>query len=126
MSPEKRTKVLVVEDETSIRNLLSLELKELNCDVVTAEDGIGGLQVLRQQSFDLIITDVRMPGLDGVGLAEAYRKDHPAQKIVFMTGNAADEKLAQALDARRSYCLKKPFVLNDLAKTITRALEDRS
>ena len=120
---KKTEKILVVDDEQGWRDLLTFELGELGYEIMTAKNGPTGLEILRQGSFDLMITDVRMPGsLDGIDLVETYRQENPTQKAIFITGYATEEKLERALNSKFSFCLKKPFPQEDLAKMISQIL----
>ena len=108
--PLKKLKVLIVDDELGWRDLLSLELSSEYCFVVTASSAAEALEILRQESFDLVITDVRMPGeLDGIDLVQTWRREKPAQKAILITGYAVEEKVEQALEEGCVLCLKKPF-----------------
>lgn len=101
-------RILIVDDEPGWRDLLSFELSDY--DVMTASNAAEALDLLRQRAFDLVITDVRMPGeLDGIDLIQTYRRENPAQKAIFITGYAIEDKLAQALREKSVLCLKKPF-----------------
>lgn len=115
----KKIKILIVDDEPGWRDLLSLELFSEDREVVTASNAEEALKLLRQQSFDLIITDARMPGqLDGIDLIRTYRREHPAQKAIFITGYAVEEKIEQTLKQGAVLCLKKPFDIEELLKAI--------
>ena len=112
-------KLLVVDDEQGWRDLLSLELSSEDCKVLTASNADEALKFLSEQSFDLIITDARMPGaLDGIDLIKTYRKEHPAQKAIFITGYAVEEKIEQTLQEGTVLCLKKPFQSEELLSAI--------
>ena len=115
----KKLKILVVDDERGWRDLLSLELSAEDCQVVTASNADEALRLLQAKSFDLIITDARMPGsLDGIDLIKTYRKEHPTQKAIFITGYAVEEKIEQALQEGTVLFLKKPFQSEELLSAI--------
>lgn len=115
----KKIKILVVDDEPGWRDLLSLELSSENCEVITACNADEALNLLCRQSFDLLITDARMPGeMDGIDLIKTYRREHPAQKAIFITGYAVEEKIEQALEEGVVLCLKKPFQSQELLSII--------
>ena len=112
-------KILVVDDEPGWRDLLSLELTSEDCAVVTASSADEALVRLREQSFHLVITDVRMPGgMDGIDLIQTYRRENPAQKAIFITGYATEEKVEQALERGVVLCLRKPFESQELLNAI--------
>ena len=116
---QKKIKILVVDDEQGWRDLLSLELSSGECEVATASNADEALKLLQRQSFDLIITDVRMAGsLDGIDLIQIYRREHPAQKAILITGYAVEEKLEGALEDHSVLCLKKPFQSQELLSTL--------
>ena len=120
-------KILIVDDEPGWRELLSYELTPKGYEVVSANNAAEGLACLEQQSFDLVITDVRMPGpMDGIDLIEAHRRVNPSQKVIFITGYAADEKLGKALQLACSRCLKKPFDIDQLFHEIQSLLQQES
>ena len=115
----RKNKILIVDDEQGWRDLLSLELSSEDCKVLTASNADEALKFLSEQSFDLIITDARMPGsLDGIDLIKTYRKEHPTQKAIFITGYAVEEKIEQALQEGAVLCLKKPFQSEELLSAI--------
>ena len=119
MKELKKLKILVVDDELGWRDLLSLELSSEDCQVTTVSNADEAFKLLQTQSFDLIITDARMPGpLDGIDLIQTYRREHPTQKAIFITGYAVEEKIEQALQEGTVLCLKKPFQSEELLDTI--------
>ena len=114
-----KLKVLVVDDEPGWRDFLSLELSSEDRCVTTASNAMQALDLLRQEPFDLVITDVRMPGkFDGIDLIQVYRRENPAQKAIFMTGYAVEEKIEHALEAGHAVCLRKPFLNEALLKAV--------
>ena len=120
MNPASKGRILVVDDEPGLRKMLSFELVFLGYEVVTAESADEALEILQREKFDLVITDVRMPGsMDGIDLVERRRKEDPQMKVVFITGFALEEKLDTALKHPLNRCLKKPFDLNELTTAIT-------
>ena len=119
-----KNKILVVDDEPGWREWLSYELTPKGNEIVSASNASEGLACLEQQSFDLVITDVRMPGpMDGIDLIEAHRRMKPSQKVIFITGYAADEKLEKALESGCCRCLKKPFDIDQLFHEIQSLLQ---
>ena len=112
-------KILVVDDEPGWRDLLCLELFSEDREVVTPSNAEEALKRLQQHSFDLIITDARMPGrLDGIDLIQTYRREKPEQKAIFITGYALEEKIEQALEPGAVVCIKKPFESRELFAAI--------
>ena len=114
-----KRQILVVDDEPGLRKLLEFELKYLGYETTLAENADAALVLLRQKPFDLVITDIRMPGtMDGIDLVEVYRKENPSQRVIFMTGYAIEEKLTQALKNPLNVCFRKPFNLHELSAAV--------
>ncbi len=112
-------RILVVDDEVGWRDLLSFELGLQGYEVTVATQAEEALSYLHAQSFDLVITDVRMPGsMDGIDLIKTYGAQQPNQKSIFLTGYAIEEKLTAALTQKSCRCLKKPVDLEELFQMI--------
>lgn len=102
MAENKKT-VLIVEDSPTMRQLISFVLKRLPVEVVEAKDGVDALKKMAGRKFDLIITDINMPVMDGLKLVSIVRKDdiHKNVPIIIITteGGAEDKERALALGA---------------------------
>ncbi len=121
-------KILLVDDEEPVRGFLKRGLELDGHQVTTAEDGGDGLDRLNEEGgdFDLLLTDIRMPIMDGIALALAAKRDYPALTILLMTGFADQRERARGLDAIVVDVLTKPFSLADLRATVTRVLAARA
>jgi DNA-binding response OmpR family regulator len=121
MAEEKRPSILVVDDETAVRELLKLHLAGAGYDVQVAGDAIVAGRSVMQTPPDLMIVDVAMPYLDGVDFVAALKADAtmPQATVVFMSGNAEVLDRARALGAP---CLKKPFSADELLGVVRREL----
>lgn len=117
-------RILVVEDEEAVRQLVARGLMLDGHEVLTAGDGGEGLDVLTDEAgrFDLLLTDIRMPIMDGIALALAAKRDYPDLTIVLMTGYAEQRERAKSLEAIVSEVMTKPFALADLRATVLRLL----
>ena len=116
----EKHKILIVDDEPGIRKLLTFEFNYQGYETTAVENADEALLALKEGSFELVITDIRMPGsMDGIDLIEAYRKEKPGQYAIFMTGYAVEEKLTLALQNPHSICFKKPFDIHVLAQSVT-------
>ncbi len=130
MDPETSPRtLLVIEDQASLRANLALLLDFEGFRVLTAPDGIRGLELARSERPDLVLCDLMMPGLDGRGVVRALRSDptFDAVPVLFLTarGDPADREEARALGA--DGYLTKPVVRDDLvAEVTTRLREGRS
>jgi excisionase family DNA binding protein len=107
--PIGRPRILVVDDEESIRELLARVLEMAEYDVDVAPDGPRALELLKDSSYDLLLTDLRMPGMDGLTVvreARRYRADLP---IIIITGYSSEASAIEALNLGVSGYLTKPF-----------------
>jgi two-component system response regulator (stage 0 sporulation protein F) len=115
MSP---LQVLVVDDEQSICLLLQDVLTRFGHNVATCQDGESALTVAQERSFDLILLDIRMPGMDGLEALRRLRRSQPEAMFVMITGYAKDDVIDQALQSGASACLCKPFSLAQVKKLL--------
>ena len=100
--------ILVVDDEESMRTILKDILVEQGYDVDTAENGAVGVEKFRDKHFDLIISDVHMPVMNGFEFVKTVAQDNPKVKIL-MLDSYPDELLEKALESGALTCLHKPF-----------------
>jgi two-component system, cell cycle response regulator CpdR len=114
--------ILVVDDEPGVRDFVRRGLLAGGYDVSAAEDGQQALEMLAGQKFDLMITDIVMPGLDGIALALKAAKEYPSLKILLMTGYATERQRAHNLEALVHTVLAKPFSLKELLDQAAEAL----
>jgi CheY-like chemotaxis protein len=121
-------RILIAEDEEALRHLVARALKQDGHEVTTAHDGAEALQVLGGESdgFELLLTDIRMPAMDGIALAIAASRNHPAPTILLMTGYADQRERAQDLDAIIHDVVAKPFTLATIRAAVAGALEARA
>ena len=117
-------RILIAEDEDAIRSLIARALRQDGHDVVTAIDGAQALDVLAREKggFELLLTDIRMPVMDGFALADAAARNHPDVTIVLMTGYADQRERAHDLDARIHDVITKPFSLGAMRRAVNDAL----
>ncbi|KMO39570.1 MFS transporter [Methylobacterium tarhaniae] len=115
-------RILLVDDEEPIRGFLKRGLEMDGHTVVTAVDGSDGLDRLAENAFDLMLTDIRMPLMDGIALSLAAKRDYPDLTILLMTGFADQRERARGLDAIVADVLTKPFTLADMRATVSRTL----
>jgi DNA-binding response OmpR family regulator len=115
--------ILLIEDETHLRRHLQILLQSEGYYVLTAADGVEGIQQVQAQPFDLVITDLVVPGIDGFQVME-YVQDHcPDTVLVAITGYASTESAVQALRRGAYDYIAKPFDIDLLLIVIKRALE---
>ena len=117
-------RILVADDEEAIRSLVARALRQDGHEVTTARDGAEALDLLARASgaFELLLTDIRMPVMDGIALALTAARDHPAVTILLMTGYADQRERASGLDALIHDVLNKPFSLAMMREAVDGAL----
>lgn len=120
-------RILIAEDDNAIRGMVARALTEEGHEVVLTADGGEALDELGKQApFDLLLTDIKMPVMDGIALALSAARDYPEIVIVLMTGFADQRERAHGLDALIHDVLTKPFSLSDLRMTVHGAIEARA
>jgi two-component system, cell cycle response regulator CpdR len=121
-------RILIAEDEDALPALCARALSLDGHEVTTASDGGEALDVIDRTDggFDLLLTDIRMPMMDGIALALAAARDHPALTILLMTGYADQRERAHGLDAIIHDVLAKPFSVATLRGAVTEALTVRT
>ena len=117
-----RARILVVDDERAVRDLISDALKIEGHDVLTASDGKEGLDLISQHRFDLVFCDLRMPEMDGQALYEEIQRNHPQilKRIVFVTAQANSADYGPFLRTTGIPVIEKPFTLSQLRQAVTK------
>lgn len=114
--------VLVADDEPSVRQFVERALNYAGYAVTTVPDGNAALEALGKRSYDLLLTDIVMPDLDGIALALKVSKDYPQTKILMMSGYANQRQRAHNLDCLAHEVISKPFTLEEITKRIGNTL----
>jgi DNA-binding response OmpR family regulator len=122
MSPAAR--VLVVEDDAGTQTLLRKQLTAKGFAVTIANNGLDGLMQLEQSTPDLIICDVNMPELDGIGFVRAIKAKNETRKIpvIFLTASNDPRHMVDGINVGARFYLTKPFEINELLWKINRVL----
>jgi len=107
-------KILLVEDEPSLRMLIHDNLEQEGYEVFTVADGLAGLEAWSEQQPDLIILDVMLPGRDGFSVAKSLRKQDTQTPILFLTAKSRPKDVVRGFEAGGNDYLKKPFGLEEL------------
>ena len=117
-------RVLIADDEDSMRTLVARAIAMDGHDTVTAEDGAEALEILNREegAFDLLLTDIQMPVMDGIALALTAARDFPNLTILLMTGFADQRERASGLDAIVHDVVTKPFSVADIRTAVADAL----
>jgi CheY-like chemotaxis protein len=117
-------RILIAEDEEALCAMCARALSGVGHEVKTAFDGSDALDLLKRDGgrFDLLLTDIRMPIMDGIALALTVARDYPDLTILLMTGYADQRERAHGLDAIIHDVITKPFTLADLRGAVEEAL----
>jgi CheY-like chemotaxis protein len=120
-------RVLIADDEDSMRSLVARAIAMDGHEIVTAQDGAEALDILTDSegAFDLLLTDIKMPIMDGIALALAAARDFPALTILLMTGFADQRERASGLNAIVHDVITKPFSVADIRAAVADALAAR-
>jgi two-component system NtrC family sensor kinase len=126
--PEPSYNVLVVDDEEPVLQLISRLLRDLGHRSLATTSGEVALESLSRESFDLVLTDVRMPGLNGFDLAAAIRRHDPdlGERVIFITGDTISPATRNQLEQSGNPHLAKPFSIDQLEATLQQVLRRRS
>jgi CheY-like chemotaxis protein len=119
-------RILVAEDDDAVREFVARALALQGHDVTAVIDGGRALEALQANRYDLLLTDIVMPGLDGIALALKVTKSYPDLPVLLMTGYAAERQRAHNLEALISRVLLKPFTLKEVCAAVAEVLSDRS
>lgn len=121
--PEK-SRILVVDDEEALRTVLSTELASEGYEVSTAADGGEAIDLVKDNNYDLVLLDIKMPNVDGFEVLKYVKGNKPDVKVIMLTGFA---DLKNAIESKRLGAedfVSKPYDLVDLLTTIERVLSD--
>ena len=121
------SKILIIEDEAAIRRVLSKILSEENdtYSVEEAEDGVVGLEKIKNNDYDLVWCEIKMPKRDGVDVCEAVKKSKPELPMVMISGHGDMETAIQTMRLGAFDYISKPPDLNRLLNTVRNALDKK-
>ncbi|MEA3385507.1 MAG: response regulator [Thermodesulfobacteriota bacterium] len=118
---QDQKRILVIEDDQEVRNMLKDYLVYLGYKIVTAGDGLQGLKEIKGRDYDLVITDITMPYVSGIGIISVLKQNHPNIPVIAITGYGYHvEELAYEKKADR--ILSKPFEIQELKEAIENLL----
>jgi len=116
-------RILIVDDETSMREFLSILVEREGYSAVTADCAESALKLLSEQKFDLVISDVNMPGLDGIGLLERIKSGSPETVVMMITAFSTTEQAVEAMKHGAYNYISKPFKIDEIKLFIRNAIE---
>ncbi len=115
--------ILIVDDEEGVRDGLSELLKDEGYTVLCAEDGEEALKILRTTSIDLILTDMRMPGMSGIDLLKKVHEINDKLGVIILTGYGEIESYIEAMSFGAMEYVSKPFKANELRFIVSKILQ---
>src|SRR6201988_1028859 len=118
--------ILIVEDEAKMRRLLELNLGEDGFTTFSAEDAETGLKLLHQNPIDLVLTDLKLPGMNGLEFLQAVKRHNAALPVVVMTAFGSVETAVEAMKAGASDYVLKPFSLSEMRMVVRKELDVRN
>jgi DNA-binding NtrC family response regulator len=123
MQDKAALRVLVVDDEFEMAAVIAEELSDRGYSAVAMRSGHDALERLRHESFDALVTDLRMPGVDGLKLLRASRELDPSRPVIVMTGHGAIDTALETAYQGAFHYITKPFNLAHLVELVERALQ---
>jgi len=124
MEKEEKTRILVIEDDPDVLAMLIKHLEYLDYAVITATDGMEGLKQLQSAEYDLVITDIVMPYVSGVGVVTALKEKRPHIPVIAITGYGKEPEAA-AVERKADLVLAKPVKMSTLKGYIEQLLTAR-
>ena len=121
--PEEKAKLLVIDDDESIRKVLTVTLRDAGYQVLTAEDGESGLKIFDDEGPDIILCDLRMPGMDGISVLKEIKARDPDREVIVITAYADMDLAIEALQLKASDFITKPISTTALEVALHRAEE---
>lgn len=119
-------KILLVDDEKEFVQTLSERLKTRNLESSIAYDGEQALQMVESEVPDVIVLDLRMPGIDGIETLRRVKRSHPEVEVIILTGHGSDQEQSEAEDLGAFAYLRKPVNVNELSQVMKKAYESRN
>lgn len=118
--------VLIVDDEKNIRLTLAAAIKSMQLDAATAVNGEEALEKIRQSNYDVMLLDIKMPGIDGIQVLERVRALKPEMSIIMITAHGTVENAVEAMKLGAVDFLQKPFTPAEIRELVTTVLKRRA
>jgi CheY-like chemotaxis protein len=118
-------RILVIDDEEYVRGVLSRVLSQVNHQVTVAKDGGEGLELLREKEFDLVLTDLGMPGMSGWEVCRAIKEIRPQMPVGMITGWGMELDQKEKAESGLDFIISKPFDFNQILKVVDETMESR-
>ncbi|OGS37481.1 MAG: hypothetical protein A2293_12555 [Elusimicrobia bacterium RIFOXYB2_FULL_49_7] len=125
MGKNIKTSVLLIDDDLAVRESLCLQLANRSYSIIPAESAQQALDILKKQSFEIVLSDIKMPGISGLEFLKKISEIDPDLPVILLTGHAETEAVIQAVANHAFDFILKPFDINHLVSSIERAAELR-
>ena len=122
MMPDERKQILIADDEVNLRRVLALQLQNDGYDVHVVGDGQAAIDALKEHHIDAVITDLRMPGVDGLGVLRHCAEHHPDLPVVLITAFGTVDTAVEALRRGAFDYITKPFDMGEIRAVVAKAL----
>ena len=124
MDKEQIKTILVIEDDLDVLSMIIKHLKYLKYEIITATDGMEGLKRLEEGGYDLVITDIVMPFVSGVGVVTTLKEKYPHIPVIAITGYGKEPEAA-AMEKKADMVLAKPVKMSDLNNYVAELLASK-
>jgi DNA-binding NtrC family response regulator len=115
-----KTRILIVDDESDLRSLLTHVLTTAGYEVMEAPDGESALNILRKEKFDIAFLDIQMPNVNGIQVLKHIQKNSPSTKAIMLTGYANLKNAMEAKEFGATDFINKPYKIEDILSTVQR------
>jgi len=122
MNQSLDAKLLIVDDNEGVRHLVARWLERAGFSVREAGDGMEAVEMIRRETPDIVLADIRMPNMDGIELARIVKSEHPQVKVILMTAYSSPQTIAQARREGVDDYLEKPFTKDQVERIAREAL----
>jgi two-component system, OmpR family, response regulator len=119
-------RILIVDDEDDFRDAIIKRLRARKVDIEGANSGLKALEMLNEKDFDVVVLDVKMPGMDGIETLREIKLKKPLVEVIMLTGHASVESGIQGMQLGAFDYVMKPVALDDLMDKVRQAYERRS
>lgn len=121
----KKARILVIDDEEFVRRIISRILAQVHHQVTLAEDGKKGVQLFKEEKFDMVLTDLGMPGMSGWEVCQAIKEISPQTPVGMITGWGAEMSRSKMEEHGLDFFISKPFDFNQILNVVTETIESR-
>lgn len=118
-------RVMIVDDEPDLLDSLGRALRRRKMEVVTAGSGFSALELLEKELVDVMVLDIKMPGIDGLEVLRRVKKRFPSVQVILLSGHPSVENALEGINLGANEYMKKPAEIDDLVETITRLHRER-